>query len=117
MGPTASGKSDLAVQIAKYFNTEIISVDARQFYREMNIGTAKPSGRLLSEVKHHFINHLSIHEKYDAGIFEKEALEALEEIFIRKDIAIAVGGSTLYYKALLEGIDPFPPVSEKARNE
>ena len=76
-GPTASGKTKLAITIAKHFNAEIFSADARQFYREMNIGTAKPTAEELSEVPHHFINNLSIHDEYTAGKFEQEVMEQL----------------------------------------
>jgi len=111
-GPTASGKTALSLQLAKIHQTEIISVDSRQLYKEMNIGTAKPTALELSTVPHHFINHISIQEHYDIGIFEKQAIELLEEKFKTYDILIAVGGSGLYFKSLLEGIDYFPEISQ-----
>lgn len=110
-GPTASGKTALSLELAKKFNTEILSVDSRQLYKEMNIGTAKPALSELNSIPHHFINHISIQEHYDIGLFEKQALAILEEKFKTFDTIIAVGGSGLYFKALLEGIDKFPAVS------
>ena len=110
-GPTASGKTALAIQLAEKYQTEILSVDSRQFYREMNIGTAKPSQEEQDRVPHHFIDHVSIHDPYDIGFFEKESMILLEDRFKHHDILIAVGGSGLYFKAMLEGIDTFPPVS------
>ena len=110
-GPTASGKTALAIQLAEKYHTEILSVDSRQFYREMNIGTAKPTQEEQDRVPHHFIDHVSIHDPYDIGLFEKESMTLLEDRFKHHDILIAVGGSGLYFKAMLEGIDTFPPVS------
>jgi tRNA dimethylallyltransferase len=110
-GPTASGKTALAIHLAKKYNTEIISVDSRQLYKEMSIGTAKPTPNELASIPHHFINHISIHDPYDIGLFEKESMTLLKERFKHHDILIAVGGSGLYFKAMLEGIDEFPPVS------
>jgi tRNA dimethylallyltransferase len=110
-GPTASGKTALAIQLAEKYHTEILSVDSRQFYREMNIGTAKPTQEEQNRVPHHFIDHISIHDPYDIGLFEKESMILLEDRFKHHDILIAVGGSGLYFKAMLEGIDTFPPVS------
>jgi tRNA dimethylallyltransferase len=110
-GPTASGKTALAIQLAEKYHTEILSVDSRQFYREMNIGTAKPTQEEQDRVPHHFINHVSIHDPYDIGLFEKESMTLLEDRFKHHDILIAVGGSGLYFKAMLEGIDTFPPVN------
>lgn len=110
-GPTASGKTALAIKLAQKYSTEIISVDSRQLYKEMNIGTAKPSQFELDSIQHHFINHVSIQQHYDIGIFEKEAISLLTEKFKENNILIAVGGSGLYFKAIIEGIDEFPPVS------
>ena len=110
-GPTASGKTALAIQLAEKYHTEILSVDSGQFYREMNIGTAKPTQEEQDRVPHHFIDHVSIHDPYDIGLFEKESMTLLEDRFKHHDILIAVGGSGLYFKAMLEGIDTFPPVS------
>src|ERR1022692_1077786 len=111
MGPTASGKTSLAINLAKTLNTEIISVDSRQFYREMNVGTAKPSDVQLAEVRHHFINNLSIHDTYTAGHFARDASKVIHDLLNTKSTIVAVGGSTLYYKALLEGIDEFPHIT------
>lgn len=110
-GPTASGKTALAIKLAQKYSTEIISVDSRQLYKEMNIGTAKPSQFELDSIQHHFINHVSIQQHYDIGIFEKEAISLLTEKFKENNILIAVGGSGLYFKAIIDGIDEFPPVS------
>jgi tRNA dimethylallyltransferase len=116
-GPTASGKTALAIKLAQRYQTEIISVDSRQLYKEMSIGTAKPTSNELALVPHHFINHVSIKEHYDIGIFEKEVLELLREKFNHTDILIASGGSGLYFKAILEGLDEFPHVSPSIRAE
>ncbi len=117
VGPTASGKSDLAFHLAKEFQTEIISADSRQVFREMTIGTAKPTEKQLDETKHHFINHLSVNEEFNAGMFEQQALKILDEIFRNKNVSVLVGGSGLYIKALLEGLDELPPVGEKVREQ
>jgi tRNA dimethylallyltransferase len=116
-GPTASGKTELAIELANHFKTEIISTDSRQFYREMNIGTAKPSPEQLEQVKHHFINNLSVADTYSAGDFEKEALAKTVQIFDHKDVLIAVGGSGLYIRALYEGLDDFPEVDEETKQD
>src|ERR1051326_280822 len=105
LGPTAVGKTSLAIEVAKEFGTEIISADSRQFFREMNIGTAKPSAEQLKQIKHHFINSLSITDEYNVGEFEKDALKVLEKIFQKKNIAMMVGGSGLYINALCNGFD------------
>src|ERR1035438_1057386 len=99
-GPTAIGKTEVAIDVGKAFNTEIISADARQFYKEMNIGTAKPSIHQLAEVKHHFINTLSIINEYNAGQFEVDALNVLEELYQKNNIAVMVGGSGFYINAV-----------------
>lgn len=109
-GPTASGKTKVAINIAEHFNTAVLSADSRQFYREMNIGTAKPSDDELKTVTHHFINSLSIHDEYSVGDFEKDAIRLLEEIFSDKDVAVMAGGSGLFIKAVCEGLDEFPEV-------
>lgn len=104
-GPTAVGKTALAIQLAQNFQTEIISADARQFYREISIGTAKPNADELAQAKHHFIDSHSVTEVVDAGSFEKIALAKLQEIFSEKSYAILVGGSGLYTQAVCEGLD------------
>lgn len=112
VGPTAIGKTALAIKIAQYFNTEIISSDSRQFYKEMQIGTAVPSSTELAAVTHHFIQHKSIHENYTVGDFEKEALARIDNLFEERDIIIMVGGSGLYEKAVTKGLDEFPEVDQ-----
>jgi tRNA dimethylallyltransferase len=107
-GPTAVGKTALAVKLAKALETQIISADSRQFFRELNIGTAKPSPEELNKVKHHFINSHSIAESYSAGDFERDVLKLLEVLFKEFDYVIMTGGSGLYIKAVLEGLDNLP---------
>jgi tRNA dimethylallyltransferase len=114
-GPTAVGKTSLAIQLALHYNTEIISADSRQFYQEMNIGTAKPTEAELRLVKHHFINNLSVHEEYTSGQYESEALKLLDDIFLKHSIVVLVGGSGLYIKALSEGLDNIPKVAPEIR--
>ena len=104
-GATASGKTALAIRLARELNTVILSADSRQFYREMNIGTAKPSPEELALAKHYFIDSLSISEDYSVGNFEQDALVVLDEVFQVKDEAILVGGSGLYLSAVCEGLD------------
>ena len=107
-GPTAIGKTSLSIELAKHYSAEIISADSRQFYREMNIGTAKPTAQELAEVPHHFINNISIHTKnYSAGKYEQEVIEFLDEYFKTKDIAVLVGGSGLFINAVCSGFDTF----------
>ena len=108
IGTTGIGKTKLAIEIAKHFDTEIISCDSRQFFREMKIGTAAPSAEELSEVPHHFIGNLSVENYYSIGQFEKEAIEKIEELFTRKDVVVLVGGSMMYEKAVLEGLNDLP---------
>lgn len=117
VGPTAIGKTSLAIQLANKFNTEIISADSRQFYKEMSIGTAVPSAEELQAAKHHFIQHISIKDNYNVGDFESEALKKLDELFKNNKIVIMVGGSGLYTKSVLEGLDYFPEVSLEIRQE
>lgn len=107
-GPTAVGKTDLAIEVAKHYKAEIISADSRQFYKEMNIGTSKPTKAQLKAVKHHFINNISIHTRnYSAGKYEGEVLEFLEGYYKKKDIAVMVGGSGLFINAVCSGFDSF----------
>jgi len=117
IGPTAIGKTALSIKIAKYFNAEILSSDSRQFFKEMNIGTAVPSKEELSEAKHHFIQNISIHEVYNVGQFEKDAIDKLKKLFLRHNIVIMVGGSGLYVDAVLKGLDNFPKVDQQIRED
>jgi tRNA dimethylallyltransferase len=116
-GPTASGKTNVAITLARHFNTEILSCDSRQCYREMEIGVAKPSKDELSLVPHYFINSHSIQDAVDAAAYERLGLKVLEEIFSTHRIAIVVGGTGLYLKALCEGVDQMPYIPEEIRNE
>ena len=115
-GPTAIGKTDLAIKIALDFDTEILSADSRQFYKEMSIGTAKPNQNELDLVKHHFIDSISIEESYSAGSFENDALLKLGQIYSNKNTAVLVGGSGLFIKAVCEGFDVFPNVDPLVRD-
>jgi tRNA dimethylallyltransferase len=108
VGPTAVGKTDLCVKLAKLLNTEVVSADSRQFYRELAIGTAKPSTEEMNGVKHHFIDSHSIHDYYSVGDFERDCLAVLEEIFHTKDVAILTGGSGMFIKMITDGIDEMP---------
>jgi len=117
LGPTGIGKTEVAIEVAKAFDTEIISADARQIYKEMEIGTAKPSPSQLMEVKHHFINTLSITESYNVGQYEQDAMKVLEELYKKKDTAVMVGGSGLYIYALCHGIDEITTSDEDIRKE
>ncbi|MFN6038951.1 MAG: tRNA (adenosine(37)-N6)-dimethylallyltransferase MiaA [Bacteroidota bacterium] len=117
VGPTAIGKTNLSIKLAEHYNSEIISADSRQFYKELKIGTAMPSEEDLLRVKHHLIGHLSIHDNYNAGEFEKDFLKALSEIFKKNNIAFLTGGSGLFIDAALNGFDYFPNVDEKIRHE
>lgn len=115
-GPTAAGKTAIAVQLAQHFNTQIISADSRQCYRELNIGVAKPSVEELAQVHHYFINSHGIHENVSAADFEHYALDAAGKIFRNNDIAVMVGGTGLYIKAFAEGLDKIPATDEKIRD-
>lgn len=114
-GPTASGKTALSVQMAQLFNTAVISADSRQCYREISIGTAKPSPDELAAVPHYFIDSHSIREEVNAGVYEKLALGYAGEIFEKNDIAIMCGGTGLYIRAFAEGIDDMPPIAPGIR--
>ena len=117
LGQTAIGKTTLGIQIAQKLNTEIISCDSRQFYQEMRIGTAVPSTEELNSVPHHFIQHISIHQKYSVGAFEKESLKKLEELFQTKQQVVLVGGSGLYIDAVCKGLDNFPNIKPELREK
>ena len=115
LGPTGVGKTDLSIEIAKYYDTEIISCDSRQIYKEMKIGTAVPDQQILATIPHHFIQSHSIHDYYNASKFEIEVLEKLELLFQKKDVVLMTGGSMLYIDALCKGIDDLPEVDEELR--
>lgn len=115
VGPTAIGKTALSIQLAQHFQTEIISCDSRQFFKEMRIGTAVPSEEELSAATHHFIQHISIFDSYNVGQFEKDAIAKLNELFQVHDVIIMVGGSGLYVDAVLKGLDDFPKVDPSIR--
>lgn len=116
-GPTASGKTSLAIDLAKTYQTEIISVDSRQFYKEMSIGTAVPSESELKEVKHHLIQHKSVSEVYTLGDFIQEARTILDSLFIKHEFVVVVGGSALFMDALINGIDDFPEIPPSIRHD
>lgn len=115
-GPTASGKTELSIKLAETFQTEIISADSRQCYIELNIGTAKPDSGQLQRVPHHFIDSHSIFSGFSAGAFAEQALEKLNAIFLERDVAVAVGGTGLYLKSLIHGLDSFPETQPEFRN-
>jgi len=117
VGPTAVGKSDLCIKLAKKFQTEILSCDSRQFYREMNLGTAKPSPEELQAVPHHFINSLSITDPYDVQQYEKEALALLERLFQQHRVIVMTGGSGLFADAIQFGLDDIPAVPADLRKQ
>ena len=116
-GPTASGKTAYAISLALKYNTAIISADSRQCFRELNIGVAKPSLVELQEVKHYFINSLSINEEVNASVFEKYALQSIHEIFKENNTAVMAGGTGLYIKAFCEGLDDIPAIPVNIQNE
>lgn len=115
VGPTAVGKTDLCLNLANNFKTEIVSCDSRQFYREMNLGTAKPDSDDLKQVPHHFINSLSIEDEYDVRKFEREALALLDELFQKHQVVIMTGGSGLFADAIVNGLDEMPEVAPEIR--
>lgn len=115
VGPTAIGKTALSIKLANHYNCDIISCDSRQFFKEMTIGTAVPSQEELASAKHHFIQNKSILDNYTVGDFEKEALSTIEELFIKNDYIILVGGSGLYVDAILKGFDEFPTIDSYVR--
>lgn len=117
VGPTAIGKTKLAIELAKHFKTEILSADSRQFYKELSIGTAAPNAEELAQATHHFIQDRSITEDYNVGAYERDAIEKLEELFKKYPVVIAVGGSGLYVDALNKGLDYFPEVKTKVKQD
>jgi tRNA dimethylallyltransferase len=116
-GPTAIGKTSYAIQLAQHFNTKIISADSRQCYKELNIGVARPSADELNAVPHYFIASHSIFDRVDVAVFEQYALQKLDTIFKQNNVAVVVGGTGLYIKALCQGIDEMPPVNQQILNK
>lgn len=115
LGPTGIGKSDLSIRIAHHFNTEIVSADSRQIYKELSIGTAVPPPGDLRKVKHHLIHTHSIHEYYSASLFENEALKVIEKLFQTNNVLVATGGSMMYIDALCKGMDDIPDADHEIR--
>lgn len=115
IGPTAIGKTTLAIALANNFETDIISADSRQFYKEMKIGTAVPSEEELKSASHHFIQHISVFQSYSVGDFERDAIASLKQLFKEKDVVILVGGSGLYVDAITKGLDKFPEIKPEIR--
>lgn len=114
-GPTAVGKTKFSIDLAKLLNCQIISCDSRQFYKELSIGTAIPSKKELNAVKHHYIHHKSINDTYTVKDFQKDALNKIKELFISDEFIILVGGSGLYMDAVIYGLDDFPEIDKKVR--
>ncbi|MCD1116132.1 tRNA (adenosine(37)-N6)-dimethylallyltransferase MiaA [Chryseobacterium turcicum] len=117
VGPTGIGKTRLAIDLAKHFSTEIVSCDSRQFFKEMIIGTASPSTEELAEAPHHFIGNLSVQEYYSIGQYEEDALKKLNELFEKYDTVILVGGSMMYEKAVIEGLNDLPEANDENQNK
>jgi tRNA dimethylallyltransferase len=115
-GPTAVGKTDLCINLAKKFNTAIISADSRQFFREMDIGTAKPGKEALAQATHYFIGNKSIHEPYNVRDFEREAIDLMEDLFQKHSLLILTGGSGLYLDAVVHGLDEIPDIDPEIRD-
>ncbi len=116
-GPTAVGKTALAVELARHFGCPVLSADSRQFYREMSIGTAKPTEAEMQGVPHEFVGHISIHDSYNAGQYERDAIARIETLFAHHQQLILVGGSGLYINAVLNGVDAFEEIPVKLRDE
>lgn len=116
-GPTAVGKTPIAIEVAKHFKTEIISADSRQCYKELNIGVARPSAKELETIKHHFIASNSIHDPINAGFFEQFAIQTLTDLFQNNEVAVVAGGTGLYIKALCEGMHSIPDVPSEIRSK
>lgn len=117
IGPTAIGKTAMAIELARYLKCEILSADSRQFFKEMNIGTAVPSKEELAAAPHHFIQNISVFDEYNVGDFERDAINKLDELYTQNDFAVLVGGSGLYIDAVLKGFDDFPDVDPAVRQE
>lgn len=117
IGPTAIGKTALSIKLAQHYGCPVISADSRQFFKEMNIGTAVPSPEELAAAKHYFIRNISIHDSYTVGDFEREAIALLDELFKENDNVVMVGGSGLYIDAVLKGFDDFPDIDPAVREQ
>lgn len=117
LGPTGIGKTALSIKIAQHYASEIISADSRQFFKEMQIGTAAPSSEELAAAQHHFIHHKSIEDTYNVGAFEKDAIERLDQLYTKHDVVIMVGGSGLYIDAVCKGLDYFPDINDDIRQQ
>ncbi len=115
VGTTAIGKTALGIKLANHFNAEIISADSRQFFKEMEIGTAVPSKEELAQAKHHFIQNISIFDSYSVGDFERDALQKITDLHKKSNVVILLGGSGLYVNAVLNGLDSFPKISPEIR--
>ena len=117
IGPTAIGKTSVAIKVAEHFHTEIISADSRQFYKELKVGTAKPTEEELNKVRHHFINSLSIQDPYNVGQFETDTIQFLQTIFKKHDVVVMAGGSGLFVNAVCHGLDELPESDPDLRCE
>jgi len=117
LGPTGVGKTDLSIEIARHFKTEIISADSRQFFREMKIGTAIPDDLQLQQVKHHYIRFISIEDYYSSSLFERDVLGLLSQLFSENNLVLMSGGSGLYIDAVCEGIDDIPDIDPEIREK
>ncbi|MDP4240834.1 MAG: tRNA (adenosine(37)-N6)-dimethylallyltransferase MiaA [Bacteroidota bacterium] len=115
LGPTGVGKTNISLQLAEHFGCPIISSDSRQFYRELKIGTAAPTAEQLSRVKHYFIGSLSIHDEYNAAQYEQDAIQLLDELFLKHKVVMLVGGSMMYIDAVCNGMDYMPTVDTETR--
>ena len=115
-GPTGAGKTSFSIKVAQYFRCPVVSADSRQFYREMETGTAKPTTEERAKVPHYFVDFLSVQDEYSAGKFEKEVIPFLEQLFSTHKFVVMTGGSGLFIKAVCEGLDRFPAISENTRN-
>ena len=107
-GPTGVGKTSVSIALANHFQSDIFSADSRQVYKELSIGTAKPSAYEMNGINHHFINHISIHDKYDVGKYEKEVIEAFDDYYLNNNTGILTGGTGLYISAVTNGLNDFP---------
>jgi tRNA dimethylallyltransferase len=117
VGPTAIGKTALSIKLANYFDTEIVSTDSRQIFKEMSIGTAVPTADELKAVKHHFIQSKSVFDSFNVGDYELESINLLDQLFQTNEVVVAVGGSGLYVNALIDGLDDFPTIRNGLREE